>query len=564
MAFNGSTSTSVLNVNTYTQGVGTLALSSSHGNYVMSFTNPVPHNYVINAATLTVTADNQVKTYGQNDPNPFTFQTSGLAGTDTVVGVLSGSLVRPTAGTLAGEQVGSYQIAQGTLTADNNYTLVFKPGTLTINPLLNTLTVTVNAGQGKVYGSNDPVLTFTTTGLVNGVVDGLLIQDTAANLFSGSLSRAQFGTLAGEQVGNYMIGEGSLSLTEGKNYGGTFAFTGGNFAIAPRPLTITANNQHKDPNTVFTLTGSEFSQSGLVDGTVDGVQLSDGISSVTLASAGSSAKATIGFYPISVSNPVGVGLSNYSISFQSGTMTVGIPCATLTQCAGPNIAPTQEALNTDLDIQFINPTAGNACNQLPIDQNQHPDDANQLLNDLNKNPCLRENLIAVLPEANGHVGAVVVHTNSGGTYLLNKAFAAVGSAAGSTDMRPISFDSSEVSSDFTTALQALPRIFTIYFGNGSTVILPRSQLDFTRALGDIKQRGAKQVVITGHTDTVGTEAYNDELSLRRAQSIEQMLIKGGISPTGVKIVGDGTRNPAVPTNGNVPQELNRRVVIDAQ
>jgi outer membrane protein OmpA-like peptidoglycan-associated protein len=130
-------------------------------------------------------------------------------------------------------------------------------------------------------------------------------------------------------------------------------------------------------------------------------------------------------------------------------------------------------------------------------------------------------------------------------------------------MRRVSFDSSEVSTDLTTALQALPRIFVVYFGNGSAVMLPRSQLDFTRALGDIKQRGAKEVVITGHTDTVGTEAYNDALSLRRAQTIGQMLTKAGIAPAGLKIVGDGTHHPAVETSGNEPQELNRRVVIDA-
>jgi len=42
-----------------------------------------------------------------------------------------------------------------------------------------------------------------------------------------------------------------------------------------------------------------------------------------------------------------------------------------------------------------------------------------------------------------------------------------------------------------------------------------------------------------------------------------MLIKGGIAPAGLKIVGAGTHNPAVPTSGNIPQELNRRVIIDA-
>ena len=539
--------------------LGNLALGGvDGGNYqIVSAGSSV----TITKATLTVTADAQAKTYGQNDP-VLTFQTVGLQGTDTIPGVLSGSLTRDLLGTLAGEQVGTYNITQGTLASNGNYSLVYVGNTLKINPLLGALSVTVNAGQGKVYGNNDPALGFTVAGLVNAVVDGVVINDTAAGLFAGSLARSGSGTFAGEQVGNYAITQGSLALVAGANYGGAFTFTGGNFAITPRPLTITANNQQKSPNTSLTFKGSEFTVSGLVDGSVDGVPIFDGVSSVTLASAGAPLAAPIGIYPISISNPIGTGLSNYSISLNPGTLTVGVPCSPAI-CGAPNVVQPPPNLSSVLNIDFINPTAGVACSQPPLDPNQRPDDANQVLNDLNRNPCLKENLIAVLPEANGHVGAVVVHTADGRTFLLNKAFAAVGSAAGSTDMRPVGFDRSDVSSDFTFAIQALPRIFTVYFGNGSAVMLPRSQLDFTRALGDIKQRGAKEVVITGHTDAVGTEAYNDALSVRRAETIERMLVKGGISPAGLKIVGDGTHHPAVPTSGNEPEGLNRRVVIDA-
>src|SRR5207253_5984656 len=63
MSFNGSTSTTVKNAGTYTQAVGTLALSSTGNNYAMSFSNPTPNNYVITAATLTVTPNAVSTTY---------------------------------------------------------------------------------------------------------------------------------------------------------------------------------------------------------------------------------------------------------------------------------------------------------------------------------------------------------------------------------------------------------------------------------------------------------------------------------------------------------------------
>jgi autotransporter-associated beta strand protein len=54
MAFNGSVSTVVQNPGTYTQSAGTLALSSANNNYVMTFANPTPNNYVITAGAASI------------------------------------------------------------------------------------------------------------------------------------------------------------------------------------------------------------------------------------------------------------------------------------------------------------------------------------------------------------------------------------------------------------------------------------------------------------------------------------------------------------------------------
>ena len=94
----------------------------------------------------------------------------------------------------SGENVGSYAISQGTLSAGGNYTIAFTGANFAITQAL--LNVTANP-LSKVYGSADPALTFAASGFVNG---------NSAALLTGSLTRA-----AGENVGSYAIGQGTLS-----------------------------------------------------------------------------------------------------------------------------------------------------------------------------------------------------------------------------------------------------------------------------------------------------------------------------------------------------------------
>src|SRR5206468_2798932 len=122
--------------------------------------------------------------------------TSGtLAGSDSFAGALT---------RVAGENVGSYPVQPGTLTAGGNYALSYVGADLSITP--RPLGVTADP-RSKVYGEADPALAFQTT-------SGALI---GSDSLSGALSR-----VAGENVGTYTILQGTL--TAGANY--ALSYTG--------------------------------------------------------------------------------------------------------------------------------------------------------------------------------------------------------------------------------------------------------------------------------------------------------------------------------------------------
>jgi len=223
------------NVGTYAINLGTL---SAGGNYntVLSAT---PVTFEITKATVTVTPDSgQSKTYGGSDPT-LSYTASGLTNGDTT-SVFTGALARA-----AGENVGTYAINLGTLSAGGNYNTVLSATPVTFEITKATVTVTPNSGQSKVYGTSDPTLTYTASGLTNG--------DTTS-VFTGVLSRA-----AGENVGTYAITLGTLSA--GSNYNTVLSATPVTFEITKATVTVTpTSGQSKiwgtsDPTLTYTASG---------------------------------------------------------------------------------------------------------------------------------------------------------------------------------------------------------------------------------------------------------------------------------------------------------------------
>jgi outer membrane protein OmpA-like peptidoglycan-associated protein len=70
---------------------------------------------------------------------------------------------------------------------------------------------------------------------------------------------------------------------------------------------------------------------------------------------------------------------------------------------------------------------------------------------------------------------------------------------------------------------------------------------------------AVRIEISGHTDNSGTEAYNQQLSLKRASSVADHLKKQGIDPLRISQKGFGAQKPLKPNTSDENRQLNRRI-----
>jgi YVTN family beta-propeller protein len=149
--------------------------------------------------------------------------------------------------------------------------------------------------KSKNYGTPNPVLSTTVTGLLNGDTLNYSLA-TAADTNSN--------------VGSYPI---TVTLAANPNYNVTK--TDSTLRVNPALLTVTANDAAKVYGQTVIFSGKEFSVTGLVNG--------NSVTDVTLSSPGAAAAAGVGSYAIVPVNAVGSGLTNYSIKYVNGSLAVG-------------------------------------------------------------------------------------------------------------------------------------------------------------------------------------------------------------------------------------------------
>lgn len=179
--------------------------------------------------------------------------------------------------------------------------------------------------------------------------------------------------------------------------------------------------------------------------------------------------------------------------------------------------------------------------------------------------CPPNDLIVVLPGSDGNIGGVVVEAG-GNKIVLDKAYA--GARPGSGATAPVDVSADEVDRIFANALAARPipaKSYTLYFESGSNELVPESRAARDAMLTEISQRKAVEVVITGHTDTMGASGDNDRLSLDRAKAVERELRDSfaarGVGAESVTSVGRGERELLTKTADRVAEPRNRRVEI---
>jgi OmpA-OmpF porin, OOP family len=99
----------------------------------------------------------------------------------------------------------------------------------------------------------------------------------------------------------------------------------------------------------------------------------------------------------------------------------------------------------------------------------------------------------------------------------------------------------------------------IYFAFDKDELMPRSFVELYKLLTILREHPTMQIEIFGHTDNYGDDAYNLDLSNRRAKAVVSFLRTNGITVTRLKSSGKGETEPIAPNDTDEGRAQNRRV-----
>lgn len=95
-----------------------------------------------------------------------------------------------------------------------------------------------------------------------------------------------------------------------------------------------------------------------------------------------------------------------------------------------------------------------------------------------------------------------------------------------------------------------------FFDYDSSVLLPGGRREIERVASVLNKYNQTQIEVGGHTDSRGSEQYNQQLSMRRAEAVKNALVQQGVAPQRIHAVGYGE---SLPVSSN--HARNRRVEI---
>jgi len=298
--------------------LGTL---TSPSNYSFAFQNS--GQLTVTPAAVNVTAVTGSSTYGSSPAN------AGLSATGLQNGENVSVLTGLSNGITTATNAGGYAVGVTGALTNANYTVAGTTGgSWTVNQAPLTIS---SSNQSKAYGTNYDMGTtaFTTSGLLN-----------SDSVTGATLTSAGSGAAATVAGGPYGITASAAVGSGLSNYNITYD-PSGQLTVNPASLIISSSNQSKTYGTNYALGTTAFTTSGLAN--------SDSVASVTLASAGTGASATVagGPYGITPSAAAGSGLSNYSITYDpSGQLTVNPAPLTITSSNQSKTYGTNYALGT--------------------------------------------------------------------------------------------------------------------------------------------------------------------------------------------------------------------------
>jgi OmpA-OmpF porin, OOP family len=176
--------------------------------------------------------------------------------------------------------------------------------------------------------------------------------------------------------------------------------------------------------------------------------------------------------------------------------------------------------------------------------------------------CAPLTKVVLLPQADGSASAVVVKTAKY-EQVLSTPYQRV-TAQEDKELKADTTSAAEVQKAYPQLYASMPPRPTKYVLNfmpGGTTLTPESQAQLPKILEDATNRSGADMVVTGHTDSTGALLANDELSLKRAKVVAQLLVDKGAAASRLEAVGRGKRELLVPTADEVDEPQNRRVEI---
>jgi OOP family OmpA-OmpF porin len=101
------------------------------------------------------------------------------------------------------------------------------------------------------------------------------------------------------------------------------------------------------------------------------------------------------------------------------------------------------------------------------------------------------------------------------------------------------------------------------FDFDKSVLKPAAKASLDSLAGKVKSLTLEVIVAVGHTDSIGTDAYNQKLSIRRAEAVKKYLVSQGIEAKRIYVEGKGESQPVADNKTKEGRAKNRRVQIEA-
>jgi outer membrane protein OmpA-like peptidoglycan-associated protein len=173
-------------------------------------------------------------------------------------------------------------------------------------------------------------------------------------------------------------------------------------------------------------------------------------------------------------------------------------------------------------------------------------------------------LIVLLPDPDSGTTGRIRVANEFGSAAMDAPRSATHVTADAPPEPVTTMSDADVQRLFGDALAALPPApshFTLNFQFESDTLTEESIALVPEILKTVKMLAVPEVVVVGHTDTMGEAKANLALGLRRATSVRDILVHAGLAPSTIEVVTHGEADLLIKTPDDTPEPRNRRVEI---